>query len=136
MQFSTKKISLCEAFVLFLVRGGLITRWYLLLFVFLSKKFNLHISFCYFVHLLQITRPTLQSVGDESIGLFTFSHSPAGAAVGLNVGADERHRPSSASSFRVQGGIGRSQEAGRVWICSSRVVNSAVPSEAVCVRLA
>lgn len=53
MQFSTKKISLCETFVLFLVRGGggLITHWYLL-FVFLSKKLNLHISFCYFVHLL------------------------------------------------------------------------------------
>lgn len=76
-------------------------------------------------------QPTLQPVGDESVCLFAFCHSSAGAAVRLGVGAYDR--PSS--SFWVQRGIGRGQEAGRVWICCSWVVDVAVPSEAVCVGL-
>lgn len=86
---------------------------------------------CYFVHLLYIIQPTIQSVGDESICLFTFGHSSAGAAVSLGVGAFDLPRPPS--SFWVQRGVGRGQEAGRVWICCSSVVDGAVPSEAVCV---
>lgn len=98
-------------------------------------KFTLTVFFLFaalvFVY---ITEPTLQSVGDESIGLFTFCHSPAGAAVSLKAGAHDR--PGSSPSFRVQRGVGRGQEAGRVWICRARVVDCAVPSEAVCVGLA
>lgn len=89
---------------------------------------------CYFVHLLYVNQPTLQSVGDESVGLLTFCHSSAGAAVSLSYGAYDWPRPSS--SFGVKRGIGRGQEAGGVWICRTGMMDGAVSSEAVCVRLA
>lgn len=90
-----------------------------------SAVVMLSVSFSYVA-----TRPTFQSVGDESICLFTLGHRSAGAAVGL------RDRPRAPSSVRVQGSIGRSQETGRVRICRPWVVHGAVSSEAVCVRLA
>lgn len=90
---------------------------------------------CYCVH-LYVTQPTLQSVGDESVGLLTFCHSSAAAAVGLGGGAYDWPSSSSSSSLWVERGVGRGQEAGRVWICCPRVVDGAVPSEAVRVWLA
>lgn len=89
----------------------------------------------YCVHLVHLIEPTLHPVGDDSIGLFTLCHSPADAAVGLGVRAHDR-TASPSSSIRVQWGIGRGQEAGRVWISCPRVVGGAVASEAVCVCLA
>lgn len=81
-----------------------------------------------------VIQPTFQSVGDESICLFTFCHSSTGTSISLSVGAcDWTRHP---SSFWVQGSIGRSQEAGRVWICCPWVVHGAVSSEAVSVWLA
>jgi len=79
------------------------------------------------------TQPTLQSVGDEFVGLFAFCRSSAGAAVGLRVGASA---VAPDSSVRVQRGVGGRQKAGRVWIGGARVVRGAVPPEAVCVRRA
>ncbi|MEQ2188972.1 hypothetical protein GOODEAATRI_020336, partial [Goodea atripinnis] len=77
--------------------------------------------------------PTFKSICDESIGLFTFCYSSARAAVSLNAGAKDGPRP---STVWVHRGVGWGQEAGRVWICCSRMVNGAIPSEAVGLWLA
>lgn len=84
-----------------------------------------------FLLLLFKLRPTLQSIGDESIALLTFCHSSARAAIGLGGVAYDWPGP---SPFWVQRRVGRGQQTGRVWICGSRVVDGAVPSEAA-VRL-
>lgn len=82
-----------------------------------------------------VIHPTLESIGDESVGLFTFRPRSADAAITLDAQAYDRTRPPSAttSSIWVQRGVGRGQEAGWVWIACARVVAVAVASEAVCV---
>lgn len=82
-----------------------------------------------------VYKHTFQSIGDESVCLFTFWHGSVGAAVSLSVVAYDGSRPPS-SSVRVQGGVGWSQEARRVRVRRSCVVNVAISSDAVCVRLA
>lgn len=82
---------------------------------------------------LPVAQPTLQSVAEESVALLTLRHRSDGVAVGVSVGA---HDVPSSSSLRVQRGVGRGQKAGRVWIGGATVVDGAVPSEAVRVRLA
>lgn len=82
---------------------------------------------------------TFESVGDDSITLFTFCHSSIDAAINiLSVRAYDwtRSPSSSASSIRVQRRVGRGQETGWVWVSCSRAVDVAVPSEAVRVWLA
>ncbi|KAF3852152.1 hypothetical protein F7725_005507 [Dissostichus mawsoni] len=81
----------------------------------------------------QSSDPTLQSIADESVGLFTLGHSSAAAAVSLGDGAYELPSPLPPPSpfVGVQRGVGGGQEAGRVWICCPGVVDGAVPPEAV-----
>lgn len=76
-------------------------------------------------------RPTLQPVGDDSVCLFALSHGSE-AAVALAVGA---HHGAGTTAVRVQRGVGRSEEAGRVWVPRAREVGGAIAPEAVRVRL-
>lgn len=94
-------------------------------------------SHLYLVQLVCVSPPTLQSIGDDSVGLFAFGPCSADAAVTLDVQARDGPPSSttSSSSIWVQRGVGRGQEAGWVWVACPRVVEVAVAPEAVCVCL-